>query len=150
MFIQMAWGAAGKTSLASVSKLMNKSIRAMFFKSRRDDIKPLYDDNRFLSLSNIIKLNWGCMIKKSLLGHFSDEFVLNSFNKQTHQFMTRTKNKNLILPSFSLKYSRNSIFFSGINFWNQNKISDDFSLNAFKDNLKQQLLNDQFENQSLY
>jgi hypothetical protein len=34
------WGAANKTNLVSVSKLMNKSIRALSFKGRDDDVKP--------------------------------------------------------------------------------------------------------------
>ena len=34
------WGAANKTKLDAISKLMNKSLRAMYFKGKDDEIKP--------------------------------------------------------------------------------------------------------------
>jgi hypothetical protein len=146
------WGAANKTSLLGVSKLMNKSIRALSFKRKCDNVKPLYDNNNFLSLNNIIKLSWGCMIKKCLLGHHSMEFEENVFKKQNHRFVTRSKECNLVLPFFTLQSTRNSIFFSGIISWNQNKVGEihEMSLNAFKNNLKKFLLNNQSQNQSVY
>ena len=140
------WGAADKSKLDSVSKLIDKSLRALYFKSKKDPAKPLYDENKLLSLDNMIKLSWCTMINKCTLGFHSSDFKNRVFVKLDHDKNTRNKEYNLNAPCYTLKPSKTSIFCNGINFWNQNNIGKLKSEpSQFKTKMKNYLLEQQID-----
>ena len=142
------WGAANKNSLIGISKLMNKAVRAMHFKGKKDEVEPLYNQSGFLLLDNIKKLRWGCMIKNVCLGNSPLNFQENMFPLISHDYNTRCNNDKLKTPFFSLKSSRASIFYSGINFWNSNFIETN-NISAYKHDLKKKLQELQLNNYGL-
>ena len=140
------WGSADKTKLNCVSKLLNKSLRALYFKSKEDQVKPLYDDNKLLTLENMIKLSWCIMINKCVLGFHSKDFKDNVFTTLKHKKNTRNKEYNLNAPCYTIKTSKNSIFCNGITFWNQNSIGKFKSEpSLFRNKVKKYLLQSQIE-----
>ena len=140
------WGAADKSKLSSVSNLLDKSLRALYFKNKGDELKPLYNENKLLTLENMINLSWCTMINKCVLGFHSTDFKDNVFASLTHTKDTRNKAYNLNAPRYTLRTSKNSIFCNGINFWNQNSIGKFKSEPLqFKNKVKDYLLKRQIE-----
>ena len=86
---------------------MNKALRAIYFKRKSDNAKALYDQNNFLTLENIIKLRWGCMLKNSSIGNVPSNFD-DIFSVSSHASGTRF--------NYTLKLSRSSIFYNGVKF----------------------------------
>jgi len=106
-----AWGAANDSILSSISVVMNKALRAIQFKGKREPVASLYT-NQFLNLSSLIQFSWMKIIFKYFLGHFPEHF--RSFFKildHTHQTRFRDNVNTIVLPQFSSKLTMRSIFF---------------------------------------
>jgi len=137
-----AWGAANDSILSSISVVMNKALRAIQFKGKREPVASLYT-NQFLNLSSLIQFSWMKIIFKYFLGHFPEHF--RSFFKilnHTHQTRFRDNVNTIVLPRFSSKLTMRSIFFKGIQMWNNLDTSYRKNTNffSFKKELKKHLL----------
>ena len=136
------WSSANSSLLDGVSVIMNKALRAILFKEKKDPTLSLYTDH-FLNLANIIEFSWMKIIFKFNLGHFPLHFksVFKSLN-HTHQTRFNSDRYKLVLPHFSLKNIRRSIFFKGIQIWNglDSSYCNSSNFISFKSELKKMLL----------
>ena len=94
----LAWGGACKTNLTKIDRSLNKSVRTMLFKNRREPSKPLYKYLNILPLEYNIKLLRGKFMHK-LLSKKQPEIIEEKF-PYFNESINNSDHTKLILPYY--------------------------------------------------
>ena len=108
----LAWGGACKTNLNKIDKSLNKSVRTMLFKNRRESSKPLYKYLNILPLEYNIKLLRGKFMQK-LLSKQQPKVIEDKFPLQFNESINNPDHTKLILPYYRTSIVTSSLHYQG-------------------------------------
>jgi len=144
----LIWGNAAAIHLNKIQTSLNKTVRIMNFKKFTDDVKPLYELSKILSLKSNVEFLQGKFIWK-LINSKLPKSINDIFTNHGAILNDRERDKatyKMRLPYQRTNYGLNFIIFSGIKLWNQvfpDEIKQAKKLDEFKTILKNFLFKEQ-------
>ena len=114
----LAWGGACKTNLTKIDRSLNKSVRTMLFKNRREPSKPLYKYLNMLPLEYNIKPLRGKFMHK-LLSQQQPEIIEETFPLYFNESINNSDHTKLILPYYRTSIGTSSLHYQGCKVWNE-------------------------------
>jgi hypothetical protein len=146
IYASNVYGFTYETHIKRLKIVQKRAAKTILFKNIRTSSLPLFSQLRWLNINNLIRFYACLYIHKSvnnLLCKTSNEF----FNL-SHRRSTRSDCMSLLsVPNYKTQYCRNSIFYKGIELWNNVDINlrNISKFNYFKKNLFNFIFNAQFE-----
>lgn len=136
-----SWGSTYSTHLTSIQTIQNQAIRIVTSSPFRSNAKSLLHANDILTLKELIKFNLGIYMYKTInnqLPHLSP-LIYWLTNTNVTRFAL---NNNFILPKVRTNYGKQTVYFSGIAFWNTLPldIKTSLTLNEMKNKLKKYIM----------
>ena len=118
-YCNIIWGAADLTVIEPLNLLHKKVIRIINRAKYLDNTEPLFISMNLLRLTELYKLNCILFIYKcqysNLFIHFKNRMIRGA---DIHDYNTRLK-LDFRLPENTLKRTRQSFFYKGIDLWNK-------------------------------
>ena len=112
------WGGACKTNLNKIDKSLNKSVRTMLFKNRRESSEPLYKYHNILLLDFNIKLLHGKFMQK-LLSKQQPKVIEDIYPLHFNESINNPDHTKLISPSYRTSIGTSSLHYQGCKVWNE-------------------------------
>lgn len=134
----ISWGNTYTTHLTSVQTVQNQAIRIVTSSPFLTNATSLLHENNILTVAELVKYNLGIYmyrITNNQLPHLTS--ILSNSN------VTRfALNNNFLLPKVRTNYGKQTVYFSGISFWNSLPVDlkASRSLNVIKTKLKNHII----------
>ena len=111
------WGGAASTHLNRIRVSLNKAVRAICFKDRKQTANVLYIELDFLPLDECYKLHLATFMWKRENKELS-ESITSKYTNTTHTYNTRqSAHSTLQLPSIRLNYAKSFTIYKGSLLW---------------------------------
>jgi hypothetical protein len=137
-YLAPIWGYTGNTRLEEVARFQNKAIRLVFWQDYKSgtNTEGLFKKFKILRLQQLIKFEGMTTIYKLNKGLMRSKISL-PLSSDIHNHYTRNR-ANFYLPIPRTNYLKNSLFFTGLNDFNNLPpgIKNQSSLVGFKKTLK--------------
>lgn len=148
IYLAQIWGSASLYVVNDLQILQNKSIKALKNLPPLTPSKLLYSD-QILPITKLIEFEYIMTVYKIKLGTLKCNVDLKT-NLQLTERITRASH-NYRLPNYKLSLTQNSIFYKGIDLFNQLKESQKcLHVVSFKSSIKNQLYNKYIEEYDLF
>ena len=134
-------GSTYKSYLRKLDVLHKRIIRIIAGVNRREHTKPLFNNLRILTLSDLFSYNIGLLMYKYHHGWLPSVLDMFSKNSDVHNYGTRQANY-LKIPQFFTDLGQMSFRYQAVKIWNNiyKFLKVDIKIGTFKKHLKSYLI----------